>query len=122
MRFIAPLLFAIALNIGCTPGPRYIKGDPLHEQIRAQKYPKCPPASYPQYAAMAHEQGVTKLLVLVSVDGSVLEATLDQSSGYSRLDDETLRHVRRCQFEPRTEEGKPVPYRTRFSFHWELWA
>ena len=117
----AAAVAATALG-GCALEPRYIAGDPVHEKIRAQKYPQCDPFHYPFDAQANEQQGVVTLDVLVDEQGKVVSAEVAQSSGFKSLDYETLSGVRRCRFEPLTEEGHPIRYKTKFVFHWELWV
>ena len=118
---LAAAACALVLS-GCTMAPRYIAGDPVHEAIRKQAWPRCQPANYPSLSRANDEHGVVVLEVSVSTEGKPVGATLLQSSGHPRLDSATLDQVTRCQFEPISRGGKPVEYKTRFSFHWEMWG
>ena len=118
---LAAAVCALVLS-GCTMAPRYIAGDPVHEAIRKQQWPRCQPANYPSLSRASDEHGVVVLEVSVSTEGKPVGAKLLQSSGHPRLDSATLDQVTRCQFEPISRGGKPVEYKTKFSFHWEMWG
>jgi TonB family protein len=60
--------------------------------------------------------------VTVDGPGEAADAQLEKSSGYPALDAATLKHVKGCAFEPKTTNGVPAIYKTRFSLHWELWT
>jgi len=65
---------------------------------------------YPQLSRKKKEQGTVVLLVLVKADGTVGEIQLKTSSGFSRLDQAAFQGVKRWQFQPALEQGKPVDY------------
>ena len=94
---LAAAACALVLS-GCTMAPRYIAGDPVHEAIRKQAWPRCQPANYPSLSRANDEHGVVVLEVSVSTEGKPVGATLLQSSGHPRLDSATLDQVTRCQF------------------------
>lgn len=117
----AALLAFTLMTAGCAFEPRYIKGDPVHEAVRQQKWPVCGPAAYPDASIVNEEQGIVELEVTVTKGGQPIAATLSKSSGFPHLDHATLDHVKRCRFEPILEDGFPPQYKTLFRFHWEMW-
>ncbi|XOT94497.1 energy transducer TonB, partial [Alcaligenes pakistanensis] len=64
---------------------------------------------YPRASERRREQGRVVVRVVISTQGSVLEAKVQNSSGYERLDESALRAVRTARFKPYTENG--VAYR-----------
>jgi len=90
--------------------------DPVAEpDVRAQPaYGATPRPDYPERARELGQEGTVILLVLVDKDGSVAEAEVDKSSGYSLLDGSALATVKRkWQFKPGTVNGNPVASRVR---------
>ena len=65
------------------------------------------------------EEGTVVLRFLVSAEGRVLQAEVEKSSGYKRLDDAARNGLSACTFEPATVNGKPqqawavIPYTWR---------
>lgn len=73
------------------------------------RYAHAPAPAYPRVAARDGAEGTVLLKVLVDVDGTPLEVTLQKSSGNRALDAEARSHVlRRWRFEPAMRGGRPV--------------
>ena len=71
------------------------------------------PVSEPDYPPMSKrlgEEGSVVLELYVMEDGRVGEAKLKTSSGFPRLDEAAIKHVKRSwRLLPGTKNGKPVP-------------
>lgn len=80
--------------------PVYIP--PVHGALNQAKpaYLDNPAPRYPEYARMQGWQGIVFLKVLVSSEGSVSQAMIEQSSGYKILDDSALRTIQTWRFLP----------------------
>jgi len=63
---------------------------------------------YPKLSRKLKEQGTVYLNVLVLKNGKVGDLNLQQSSGFSRLDQAAINAVRHWQFEPAKQLGQPV--------------
>lgn len=73
------------------------------------RYLSAPAPSYPREALLAGAQGTVTLRVLVDVDGSPLEVSVEHSSGNRSLDTAARNQVlRRWKFQPATDGGRPV--------------
>lgn len=73
------------------------------------RYLKAPPPGYPRDALLAGAQGTVTLRVLVDVDGTPLEVSVEHSSGNRSLDTAARNQVlRRWKFQPATDGGRPV--------------
>lgn len=59
-----------------------------------------PPPAYPAEARRDHQEGRVLLRVLVSAEGQSREVSIDQSSGFSRLDEAAVAVVRNWRFIP----------------------
>jgi protein TonB len=71
----------------------------------------CPKRSAPTYPAMSHrlgETGVVMLRVELSESGQVVNARIQSSSGFDRLDDAALVAVRTWHCNPATRNGQAV--------------
>jgi protein TonB len=72
------------------------------------RYFSNPKPDYPPQSRRLREQGLVKLRVHVSEEGSTREVMLHTSSGYERLDNAALDAVRRWRFRPAQRAGTPV--------------
>ena len=71
-------------------------------------YLQNPPPVYPRLSQRLKEQGEVLLRVRVGIDGEPLEISLQQSSGYTRLDQAAQKAVTQWRFEPAQSNGEPV--------------
>ena len=71
-------------------------------------YLQNPPPVYPRLSQRLKEHGDVLLRVRVGVNGEPLEISLQQSSGYARLDQAAQKAVKQWRFEPAQSNGKPV--------------
>lgn len=65
--------------------------------------------SFPPTSRRLGEVGVVILQIFVTPDGRVGDVRLAKSSGFKRLDDAALKHVKRAwRYTPGTKDGKPA--------------
>jgi len=67
------------------------------------------PPVYPEVARRRGQQGRVLLQVNVSANGTPVDVTVAQSSGFASLDDAALRAVEQWRFVPATRGGTAVP-------------
>jgi protein TonB len=67
-----------------------------------------PKVEYPALSQRLGEEGTAIIRLQVSVDGGVIDARVEKSSGYPRLDNAALDAVRKARFKPGTRGGVPV--------------
>jgi len=73
------------------------------------RYLHAPAPAYPRDALRAGAQGTVTLRVLVGVDGSPLEVSIERSSGNRSLDTAARAQVlRQWKFQPAMDNGRPV--------------
>ena len=73
------------------------------------RYLRAPAPAYPRDALIAGVEGTVTLRVLVGIDGSPLEVSIERSSGNRSLDNAARSQVlRRWKFQPATDNGHPV--------------
>ncbi|KAB2895957.1 MAG: energy transducer TonB, partial [Dokdonella sp.] len=72
-------------------------------------YRKLRPPRYPPQALRQRQQGKVILKVLVGVDGSPQEITVQRSSGSRLLDQAAIEAVRNWRFNPGSKGGQPAP-------------
>jgi periplasmic protein TonB len=95
-----------------------------HTVIGAKMDPKHPfnigDEYYPDASKRANEQGRCIVLAHVAANGNILEAEIQTSSGFPRLDDACLKGVKGKKALPGMEDGKPVEGKFAFAIVWRL--
>jgi periplasmic protein TonB len=89
------------------------KMDPKHPFKIGEEY-------YPDASKRAGEEGSCILLMKVAVSGQILDASVQTSSGFPRLDDACLKGVKGQKMTPAMEDGKPVEGTFPFKITWKL--
>jgi protein TonB len=74
----------------------------------AVQYLVLPPVEVPRLSRRAGESGTVWLRVVVDVRGHPLQVSVQQSSGFARLDEQALWAMRQARFKPQTENGQPI--------------
>lgn len=80
----------------------------------------CSAPEYPEESALNGDEGTTTLALLISENGKVLDAKLDQSSGFADLDRAARKALVRCTFQPATRHGQPQQSWAKLSWKWQL--
>jgi len=80
----------------------------------------CPRPIYPEVSKRLEEEGTVVLRFLVAPDGKVLQAEVEKSSGFKRLDEAARSGLSNCSFEPATVDGKPVRTWATVPYTWRL--
>jgi protein TonB len=89
------------------------KMDPKHPFKIGEEY-------YPDASKRANEEGRCILLLRVAADGRVLDATVQTSSGFPRLDEASLKGVKGQKMIPAMIDGKGVEGTFPFAIVWRL--
>jgi protein TonB len=87
--------------------------DPRHPLKIGEDY-------YPDASRRANEEGRCIVQMTVAADGRVIEQSIQQSSGFPRLDDACLKGVKGARMIPATEDGKPVQSTVSVPIVWKL--
>jgi protein TonB len=74
----------------------------------ARNGPWNPAPVYPVAAQAARMEGVVKVRVLVGIDGKVIQASLERSSGWPLLDEAAMQVLPTWRFEPARRGGVPA--------------
>jgi protein TonB len=80
----------------------------------------CVKPEYPSASKRLEEEGTVNLRFLIGIDGKVLEASIEKSSGYRRLDEAAREGLSRCQFTAATVGGKPEQAWATMKYTWRL--
>ncbi len=87
--------------------------DPKHPLHIGEDY-------YPDASKRANEEGRCIVQVTVSADGRITGETIQQTSGFPRLDEACLKGVHGQRMKPATEDGKPVETTASLPIVWKL--
>jgi protein TonB len=63
---------------------------------------------YPELARRRGQEGLVRLRAYIDAKGNILELIIEQSSGYSLLDEAAVQAVRKWRFRPGTRAGEAV--------------
>jgi periplasmic protein TonB len=107
------------------PPPAPVVAAPVqHTIIGAKMDPKHPfkigEEYYPDASKRAGEEGRCIVLAHVAASGNILDAQIQTSSGFPRLDDACLKGVKGQKALPGMEDGKPVEGQFAFAIVWKL--
>lgn len=80
----------------------------------------CAKPEYPRKSLRNEEQGTVKLQFLIGVDGRVVDAKIEKSSGFKDLDKAARDALGLCRFKPGTVNGQPQQSWTRVEYVWKL--
>ena len=80
----------------------------------------CEKPEYPSASRRLEEEGTVSLRFLVGTDGKVIQAEVEKSSGFKRLDEAARAGLSRCAFKPATVDGKPEQGWATMKYTWRL--
>lgn len=80
------------------------------------------PMTYPKAAIAAEAQGDVDVLVTIAADGTLLQASIDRSSGNVDLDDASLRLVRAYRFKAAEKNGRAIEAQAIINLAWHIGA
>lgn len=83
-------------------------------------FSSCAKPHYPAASLSAKHEGTVSLAFLVDTGGKVLEAKVNESSGYEPLDVAARDAVRLCKFAPAVKDGKAVESWAKVKYIWTL--
>ncbi len=117
----APPAVPVAIAVA-PPAPPASVPPPAARELPASaiQYLEPPEPAYPRASRRAGESGLVVVRVFVGADGLPRQMQLQQSSGFTRLDEAALEGVRRARFKPPTENGQPVAGWARIPIPFEL--
>ena len=80
----------------------------------------CKQPEYPRASRVAGEEGDVILSLKIDASGTVTDGEVSQSSGSRRLDRATLQALKKCRFEPATQNDVAVASTGTLRFTWSL--
>lgn len=81
---------------------------------------QCAKPDYPSASRRMEEEGTVTLKFLIDADGRVLQADIENSSGFKRLDEAARNALSKCQFRPGTVDGRPEQSWASIKYTWRL--
>ena len=112
----APATNAISNIQNKRPAPVQARPTPPTTYGRTHTIPEYPPIS-----RRLGEQGTVLLKIVIDANGDVTSATVEKSSGYSRLDEAAVSWVKRhWRYHPATLNGKPIAVTTQAKVRFDL--
>ena len=102
--------------------PAYSAAQPNSEDATPRLTLPIAPGNYPVDSLVANEEGHVVLIATIGADGQMSNARLEQSSGYSKLDEAsiTLANEARLSTPPTNAAGEPVSVEVFVDMVWEL--
>ncbi len=102
--------------------PAYSAAQPNAEDATPRLTLPVEPGNYPVDSLVANEEGHAVLIATIGADGQMSDARIEQSSGYSRLDEAsiTLANEARLSTPPTNAAGEPVSVEVFVDIVWEL--
>lgn len=106
---------------GTTPVPTPVPKPhvPLHVAAVVDAR-NCAKPDYPTKAARLGQAGTVTLAMLVGVDGRVIDAKVDKTSGYKELDLAAREGLSLCKFKPGTIDGVAQQLWTKIQYQWTI--
>lgn len=80
----------------------------------------CDKPEYPAASARSGEEGIVTLAMLIGLDGRVLEAIVEKSSGFKALDRAAKLGLSLCKFKPASTDGVPEKSWTKIQYVWKI--
>jgi TonB family protein len=119
LRLVAMLVSAVLC--GCATQPTEVTHKVVMTKVRAD--PAHPVRfDYPLNSKILREEGVCKVKLTVTADGTVRDMSLTVSTGYPRLDQACLEAFVHGGLLPATEDGKPITTTLEIPITWTLAA
>ena len=120
---LAPTSTAPAITQPNTP-PVAAPAAPAAPAIRTgaaiQAGAHCAKPDYPSASRRMEEEGTVTLKFLIGIDGRVMQADIEKTSGFTRLDEAARNALSKCQFRPGTVDGRPEQSWASIKYTWRL--
>ena len=76
--------------------------------------------TYPPEAVSDNATGITRMQLLIEIDGRVVDKKIYASSGFKILDSAALDGIGKCRFAPSIKDGKPEKAWAYIEYRWSL--
>jgi len=116
----APTSTAPAITQAPTPPAAAPTAPAIRTGAVIQAGAHCAKPDYPSASRRMEEEGTVTLKFLIGVDGKVIQADIEKTSGFNRLDEAARNALSKCQFRPGTIDGKPEQSWASIKYTWRL--
>ena len=116
----APTSTAPAITQAPTPPAAAPAAPAIRTGAVIQPGAHCAKPDYPSASRRMEEEGTVTLKFLIGVDGRVIQADIEKTSGFTRLDEAARNALSKCQFRPGTVDGKPEQSWASIKYTWRL--
>ena len=116
----APTSTAPAITQAPTPPAAAPTAPAIRTGAVIQPGAHCAKPDYPSASRRMEEEGTVTLKFLIGTDGKVMQADIEKSSGFTRLDEAARNALSKCQFRPGTVDGKPEQSWASIKYTWRL--
>jgi protein TonB len=116
----APTSTAPAITQAPTPPAAAPAAPAIRTGAVIQPGAHCAKPDYPSASRRMEEEGTVTLKFLIGVDGKVIQADIEKTSGFTRLDEAARNALSKCQFRPGTVDGKPEQSWASIKYTWRL--
>ncbi|WP_233246893.1 MULTISPECIES: energy transducer TonB [Limnohabitans] len=116
----APTSTAPAITQTATPPAAAPAAPAIRTGAVIQPGAHCAKPDYPSASRRMEEEGTVTLKFLIGVDGKVIQADIEKTSGFNRLDEAARNALSKCQFRPGTVDGKPEQSWASIKYTWRL--
>ena len=116
----APTSTAPAITQTATPPAAAPAAPAIRTGAVIQPGAHCAKPDYPSASRRMEEEGTVTLKFLIGVDGKVIQADIEKTSGFTRLDEAARNALSKCQFRPGTVDGKPEQSWASIKYTWRL--
>jgi protein TonB len=116
----APTSTAPAITQAATPPAAAPAAPAIRTGAVIQAGAHCAKPDYPSASRRMEEEGTVTLKFLIGVDGKVIQADIEKTSGFTRLDEAARNALSKCQFRPGTVDGKPEQSWASIKYTWRL--
>jgi protein TonB len=116
----APTSTAPAITQAPTPPAAAPAAPAIRTGAVIQAGAHCAKPDYPSASRRMEEEGTVTLKFLIGVDGKVIQADIEKTSGFTRLDEAARNALSKCQFRPGTVDGKPEQSWASIKYTWRL--
>nr|WP_315260304.1 energy transducer TonB [uncultured Limnohabitans sp.] len=116
----APTSTAPAITQTAAPPAAALQAPAIRMGAVIQAGAHCAKPDYPSASRRMEEEGTVTLKFLIGADGKVMQADVEKSSGFTRLDEAARNALSKCQFRPGTVDGKPEQSWASIKYTWRL--
>jgi protein TonB len=116
-------LLALAVLCGCATRPTEISHTVVMTKVRTDPaHPVQLGENYPAESKLLHEEGVCKVKLTVTADGTVRDVSLTKSTGCPKLDQACSEAFVHGGLLPATRDGQPITTTLEIPITWKLAA